>query len=121
MANIKRVNITGVLPFDMNDDDELIRVLGYLNMPLCGLKISWKGDGGFVPNVATGGQTMMTRFALEGEEAVNFAFLDRFIKLVKKVGGKIDRAFATDIENKGSGTVNLEYPDIQPYPYYKQD
>lgn len=118
MANIKRVNITGTLPFDLHDDEDLIRMLGYLNMPLCGLRISWKGDAGYVPNPETGGRTLMVHFALTGEEAVNYDFLHRFIQLVKNAKGKINRAFATDIENEGSLPVDLEY--YQPYPYHQE-
>ncbi len=99
MANVKAVEITGTLPFDMGEDEEMVRLLGEWNMPACGLRITWTGEAGYKPN-EHGGRTAMYNFRLSGTEAVAWAYLDRVVSIIKRIGD-VKTAKARDIEDSG--------------------
>lgn len=101
MANLKDVDIRGVLPFDCDNDAEMCWVLGKLNAPSTGLSIKWNGLQ--LPSVPNnhGGRTAMFEFHISGQEAVADAFLNRILAAVVNCGGKLTTATAKDIENNG--------------------
>ena len=98
MATVKDVHIEGLIPFNTDEHDELNTMLGQLNAPNSGLRITYSPEVvRFDPN-SDGGDRAIFRFGLSGEEAVSFAFLDRFKALVESVGGTIEVESVKDLE-----------------------
>jgi len=106
MANIKDVEIRGVLPFDMEDNEEMINLLGQLNMPACGLRVAWMGEAGYELN-KHGGRTCMYNFIISGQEAASWDYLDRVIRVIKESGGRVTPAKAADLEDSPKRYVDL--------------
>ncbi len=100
MSCVKEVEITGVLPFDCDNDAEMCFILGKLNAPTTGVRIAWTGEAGYEPN-QHGGRTCMVNFRISGQEALPDPFLARMVKAIKGAGGRIVKATARDIENGG--------------------
>lgn len=78
--------------------------LGYLNLPIWGLKILYGGSKAIeLPN---GGKLCLYAFSIIGQEAVSFGSLRNTIKAFKDVGSEIEVAEAADIED-GGRAINL--------------
>ncbi len=97
MANIKRVEITGVAPFNLYENETMQPMLAFLAGPTSGLRLEWLAQAGTIPS-KHGGQTTMYRFRLHGEEAVSWPWLDLFYKTIAELGGEIRTSSARDIE-----------------------
>lgn len=106
MANVKDVDIRGVLPFDCGDrNPEMMTILGILNMPMEGLRITYTGYADSVPN-EHGGKTAMVYFIICGQGATSDLFLVRMVKAVQGCGGSVSKATALDMEG-GKKPYNL--------------
>lgn len=97
MANVKEIVIFGKVPFDCDQHEEMCKVLGQLNAPSTGLRISY-GRTSLVPN-EHGGKTTMYEFSIEGREAVSMPYVDRVLKAVVDCGGTVEGASVVDVEN----------------------
>lgn len=98
MSNVKNVRIAGTIPFDLGDNPELIAMVGLINKPTSGLRLTYsEHDVSLVPN-SHGGRTAMYGFRLTGAEAISFKALDEFCRLVKGLGGTIDLKTIVDLE-----------------------
>lgn len=84
MSNVKEVFVKGSLPFDLNGNDELQRVIGGLHAPSLGLKMAW-GEKYYLPNMH-GGSTMMYHFTITGMEAIREEYLDSIVATFSKHG-----------------------------------
>ena len=99
MSNVKDVFITGTIPFDLGDNPELIAMVGLINKPTSGLRLTYsEHEVLLVPN-SHGGRTAMYSFKLKGVEAISYKALDNFCRLVKGVGGAIGAK--TNIDRDG--------------------
>jgi hypothetical protein len=98
MSNIKDVTMTGDVPFNTNEHEELNKLIGELNAPTIGLKLRWSGRTRSEPN-HHGGQTFFYAFGLTGQEAVQEGYLRRFEKAVRDAGGRVEILKIKDIEN----------------------
>ena len=98
MSNIKDVRITGTIPFDLGDNPELIAMVGLINKPTSGLRLTYsEHEVSLVPN-SHGGRTAMYGFRLTGMEAISFKALDEFCRLVQVLDGTIDLKSIVDRE-----------------------
>lgn len=96
MANLKKIQIAGDLPFDAGGNDDLVRMIGQLNLPAMGTTLRW-GRMHTVPN-EQGRRMTVFEFVLSGEEALSWKYLDRFKELVEEAGGSIKRDDTEDLE-----------------------
>jgi len=99
MANIKRVLLTGDMPFNTTDNDKITQMLGVFNAPFMGIRISWGGISRRVPN-EHGGETTFLRYTITGEEAVRYETVQYWKRIVEEFGGKMSGSIE-DIENGG--------------------
>lgn len=97
MSNVKHVTITGTVPFDLGQNEDLLKMVGGIHTPSFGLTLSYGKKVESVRNEHRG-ETAMYEFGLYGQEAMSFDFLERFITLVKIVGGTIARTDVFDLE-----------------------
>lgn len=97
MANIKSVIIQGELPFDCAQDSQMANLLGQMNSPCLGIRITW-GEARMQPN-ENGGQTAMYRFDILGEEAVSLSWVRGLVNTIKSCQGSITNLHLIDIEN----------------------
>jgi len=97
MANVKEVVIFGKIPFNCDENDEMCRILGKLNAPSQGLKISY-GSVTLIPN-EHGGQTTMYEYSIEGQEAVSMSYIDRIKAAIRGCGGAVHGGSVFDVEN----------------------
>ena len=97
MANVKNIEITGVLPFDCVEDESFARYLAQLNAPAIGVRIAWTNMDTSVPN-SHGGQTALYKFRVRGQEALSYGWLDAFREAVVGAGGSIKEDHVTDLE-----------------------
>lgn len=98
MANVKRVEIDAVVPFNYLErlrDKERAILADWFLAPSWGVRHAWEPVG-FVPN-DHGGQTAMYRLTIRGEEAVSFAAFDILMATLRKAGGVV-RAECADLE-----------------------
>ena len=99
MSNVKHVSIAGFMPFDADDDQELLAIIGRCAMPLFGLNIDFNENANHYVEHADGvGRTLMLAFNIHGIEAVNYSFIDRFLYLIKNMGGSITNCEYIDVE-----------------------
>lgn len=101
MANIKRVQIHGIAPFDLHEHPPIQPMLAFIVSPASGLRLHWKNETTPVPN-KHGGRTAMFCFSLTGDEAVRWEWLDAFKKHVQDVGGTITEDSTFDLEAASS-------------------
>ena len=87
MANIKRLELKGWLPFDLGNRQELYIVLGRLNLPANGCKFLWTGKQLLGPKNSFNGNSTFYEFELVGEEALSESFFDELYDLCNKVKG----------------------------------
>jgi hypothetical protein len=101
MANIKEVEIRGSLPFDCGEDDDMLRLLGQLNTPTCGLRIDWApSPTRYEPN-EHGGRTAIYVFLIHGQEAASWDYLYGVVRTIQAAGGNVAQAKARDVEDGG--------------------
>lgn len=109
MSNIKRVCISGEMPFNTIDNEEINSFLGQLNSPCMGLRITWH-SGTSKPN-KHGGQTAFYRFVVKGDEAINIGWIEKFFQAVVNFNGSLDRWAIFDIENGENIKVTCPKPN----------
>ena len=109
MSNAKNISIVGTCPFNTNEFDDLNNLLGQLNAPTIGIRITWGECCGYVPN-AHGGKTAMYPFTVNGIEAVHVGWLNRFMRLIVDAGGTITEAAAVDIDNNQALRLTIPEP-----------
>jgi hypothetical protein len=97
MANVKQAHITGVMPFNISEDDEAAKWLGYLNGPAIGIRIRY-GASHFVSN-DRGGKTAMYEFEIVGHEALSFKGFQAMREAFENAGATIDINDVIDIED----------------------
>lgn len=97
MGNIKRVSISGKLPYHMDEYNcEMMVWLGHFNLPTSGLKIQW-GASNLVLNEGKG-RTTMYKFTIAGETSMWWANLYDMVNCLIRTG-TVDKATAKDIED----------------------
>jgi hypothetical protein len=98
MANVKEVVIRGEIPFHCGEQDKkMIKLLGQLNMPSFGLRISYGGTR-YVPNEYPGGKTCLYTYTIEGREAVTVGWLVDAVDTLRRIGTTRSAEFR-DVEN----------------------
>jgi len=114
MSNVKDVHIEGYIHFAvesffLNDctDKGMIYILGQLNMPSMGIRISYPGETVQIPN-CHGGMTTFYRYLITGQEAVQTAMIKRWIDALMRVGVAY-KATIQDIEEH-SPVTHLNIP-----------
>jgi hypothetical protein len=95
MANVKRIDISGELPFHLQDFPEVMEILATLNLPSFGFNIQW-GKAHYVPN-DEGGKTAWYEFCIHGTEAVTQKAIERWLAILAKVG-HVNTSSVTDLE-----------------------
>lgn len=101
MANTKYVFIKGAIPYDLNEDDDMLAILGELNMPLSGLRLLWDREDQVSTPSKRGGVVRLMRFHLVGKQAIPWIDLKRIIDTIRRCGGRIDEARARDADEGG--------------------
>lgn len=97
MSNIKQVHIEGVMPFNITDDDEAAKWLGYLNGPSTGLRIKY-GATHLIP-LESGGKLTMYEFVIAGHEALSFKRVEAIVAAFEAAGASISVHSVIDIED----------------------
>ncbi len=71
MSNVKDVGIKGCLPFDCAQNEAMCKILGQLDSPTIGLRITWSSNP--IDHVSNehGGKTAVYGFMIKGQEAVS--------------------------------------------------
>jgi len=120
MSNIKEVIIEGWMPFDANDNPDLLNFLGKINLPANGLKLSHSGKTKMIPQ-RNGGQYYYYEFAINGTEAINWEYLKSVVKTMLDSKCIVERAMAKDLEEAmdGHGQWCFLYPPINPLEIYE--
>lgn len=107
--NVKRVKISGELPFCWLDDpdfgggltdDETAGLARIFLTPSSQLSLRW-GASHYVPN-DNGGQTAFYEFTITGTTSMSWRGLEHLIWCITTAGGSIAEAIAKDIEERGS-------------------
>jgi len=98
MSNVKKVLLSGRLPFNIYEFDECCKLLGQLNAPVSGLRITYGELAASVPN-EYGGTTAFIEFCISGEEAVSLSWITRLIQEFSRYGTVFTRKEVVDIEN----------------------
>lgn len=113
MANTKCIQICGTIPYNCTENEETLRLLGQLNAPSFGLKISY-GQQKFVPNMDldpntpfTSGKTAVYDFVIQGNEAVSNKWIRWAILALKACFGTVDEVTVFDIDN--SNELKFEF------------
>lgn len=97
MSNIKQVHIEGVMPFNITDDDDAAKWLGYLNGPCVGLRIKY-GASYYELN-SKGGKTSMYEFTISGHEALSFKGIEAMVAAFEAAGATIEINDVVDMED----------------------
>lgn len=97
MANTKAFDIQALVPFNLAEDDEMARLLGQMNTPTIGLKVTYGEKVAPWPN-EYGGKTAVYRMFVKGVEAVADGWIDHLLDTIKRVG-RLEVAFVMDIDN----------------------
>lgn len=111
MANVKRVAIEGVIPFNVPFDSKANQFLGLLNQPSMGLRIHYSKDNTgptYVPN-ESGGKTAMFWFLVAGQEAVRDEWLKAMCQAFVNEGGIIKHADVFDAENEAQIPFPIDF------------
>ena len=96
MAKCKEIKIDGCLPFDVGGSDEMIRILGNLALPCCGLRCAFEHKPFEMRPNEHGGKTAMFNFSITGIESASWDYLKKIIREVEACGGEIYDARARD-------------------------
>lgn len=96
MSNIKLIDCSGTLPWDVNGDEKLLAFIGQMNLPIFGIEISFL-DSKHIPN-QWGGITLTYRYQIVGEEAVRLEWIEELLAGILRVGGTVDHLTVKDIE-----------------------
>ena len=100
MANSKSIKITGDVPFNIYEYEDAQPMWAFFSSPVGGLSISYNGLSRHEPN-EYGGKTSFYSFTMKGTEAVSYGWLDKFVEIVKKYGGKITSKKVVDLDANG--------------------
>ena len=98
VSNVKRVHITGSLPYNCSEHHDLASFLATMNGPTFGFKVQWGHDATYKPNPG-GGRTAMYPFTVTGHEAVAVAWVEALLTAIVNAGGEVTSASVQDIEN----------------------
>jgi len=84
MSNIKSVQITGKMPYDLGGVDELIKFLGNCNLPCSGLNFKFDNLSEEDVEISSGGLYGFFDFTITGEESISYEYIkDIFLALTK--------------------------------------
>jgi hypothetical protein len=104
MANVKQVSIQGQVPFNCTENYEMRQMLGQLNAPLMGLRITWLGT-----NLEM--KTAMVAFSIQGTEAVSYKWIENLLLRIVNAGGQIHRAEAGDVDEGVIVKIDIPKPE----------
>lgn len=99
MANVKSIVILGRIPYNTYEYPKLNELLGQLNSPSSGIRITYSAGCIYRKN-ENGGKTAMHAFDIQGKEGVSVDWVNLFRDEVKKSGGCITSVYVYDIDNK---------------------
>jgi hypothetical protein len=99
MANIKKIEIVGEIPFNAAEHHDMCKFLGQLNTPTIGIHIKYTSPAASRPN-KFGGRTAYYKFCISGSEAVSHGWIDKLMIALVNCGSDIHSASARDIEDK---------------------
>ena len=97
MSNIKKVEITGTIPFDFHENDFLAHAAAFIFSPTSGLK--WEWHNRFYKANEHGGKTCMYGFRIIGEEAFSWGWFENFEMNLRRVKGTITKWSVVDPED----------------------
>jgi hypothetical protein len=97
MANIKQVSIHGHMPFNITDDDDAARQIGYINSPCSNLKMVYAGE--YYKDNGKGGKLAMIGFSILGTTSWMFKRIQDMVEAFEYVGAIIDDIEVHDIED----------------------
>ncbi len=89
MANVKNVMISGWMPFDGGDNEDLLKFLGFVNLPATGIKIQYPGGHKWLDG-DNGGRLSMYYFVIEGRESLAYAYFERLAEIFEAAGVETD-------------------------------
>jgi hypothetical protein len=100
MSNVKRVQIEGAVPFNLNDYGVMQPFLAGMNSPTINLKIEYSREAVEMRPNEHGGQTAMYRFKVSGREAVSYGWAEAFKAAVIEIGGEVTVSKIKDVEGQ---------------------
>jgi len=98
MSNIKSVQITGRLPFDLSGIDDLLKFLGQCNLPSSGLTFKFNSETDHYLKMDNTGQYAFYNFSIFGEDSISYEYIKHIFLTLTYIGW-IERFKVTDVEN----------------------
>lgn len=95
MANVKAIEIKGLMAFDVNGEGEIDKLIGWISRPSIGFQVHWLGHG--YRDNSWGGKTSVYHYEITGQEAVGDGAIRDMVKTLAK-GGRVLSAKYKDIE-----------------------
>lgn len=107
MANVKRVELVGLVPFHWTEDldgSDLALLRPFLT-PSWGLELKYMPRG--YQDNANGGRTAMYELRVEGEEGMRYEWVEALVEIILKGGGEVSHCVVKDIEDISSVPVYI--------------
>jgi hypothetical protein len=99
VSNVKRVSITGKVPYSCTEHEGMRGFLAAMNAPCFGLRIKYPP---FPPTMVGpnehGGMTAHYNYRIEGDEAVSWKYVDALRAAIVGCGGSIQTDRVVDLE-----------------------
>lgn len=99
MSNVKQVHISGNMPFNTNESDSMLKLLGQLNSPTTGIKIKWSDRPLFYIDNLNSGKTAYYGFLITGEDSVSEKWIANALIVLTAFKVELIHAWYCDIEN----------------------
>jgi len=99
MANIKRFRIIGDAPYNLYENADVLKMLGWCALPSFNMNIKWSSAPTRFTPTEHGGSLSHYSFEINGEEAVRMEFLQNILTVLISGGAEIHAKECMDYEN----------------------